>query len=298
MICLKTFSRVSTLNLYHQCDDRQIIGENWVRTRQQEGSLGTFPLHYDYELAQKIALKTKALLEGIDTNSEKIVSTIQGIVNTLNDAIGSIFPATSLDLDRVVADGITSLQLEQRSLKWLENNGLCMDNIIARQSTLDEAGRGIFATREIKKGELIVPLPILHILDRSEMNMYGWERDANAQRVRTGEYIGQQLYLNYCFGDNASSVLLCPVSNGIIVNHKSARAAKAPNTYSKEGCTDGPNGEVQWADWDDSNNVWLNLTMEELNQKEGRGMSMEIIASRDIKVGEEVNMCCCTAHLS
>jgi hypothetical protein len=98
----------------------------------------------------------------------------------------------------------------------------------------------------------------------------------------THETSTMQLLLNYCFGHSQSTLLLCPLTNAILINHCSTRN---PNV----ACPHGPNAKVQWASsWDKTNGEWLQMTFEELRNQKSRGLSMEIVAIRDINVGDEV----------
>lgn len=263
--------------------------------RQEEGKLGIFPFTGDYEVASDIVQQVRNLVVENEEKSEQIISTVRKIAYDLNDAVGSILPATLKDLGHVVEHGITSLQLERRSLAWLDEHGHCMDNIIPRKSTVEQAGRGLFATRTIPKGGAVVPMPLLHIMNKGEMEMYDWEVNTDSgDRYRTDEHTGKQLYLNYCFGDVQSSVLMCPTSVGILVNHKSSGEGYYCKDDNDDECpaADGPNGVLRWADWDETNEEWLNYSMEELQQAtaEGRGMTLEVVATRDIQAGEEVRI--------
>jgi len=102
------------------------------------------------------------------------------------------------------------------------------------------------------------------------------------------KYVGkdpifQQLLTNYCFGDDESSLLLCPASNANLINHCSSRL-KQP-----EGHCDpkkGPNAILRWGvDFDPETSEWLKQTVEEINERVEngrRGLSLEIVATRDI----------------
>ena len=95
-----------------------------------------------------------------------------------------------------------------RSLKWLEENGSCLDNIQVKQSTNAHAGRGAFATRYIKKGEVVAPAPVIQINDRKSMEMLKVKSDPIKGDVVQRSH---QLLLNYCFGHVNSTILLYPI---------------------------------------------------------------------------------------
>ncbi len=100
------------------------------------------------------------------------------------------------------------LQQHVRSQQWLEENGICLDNIEMKQSTNPNAGRGAFATRNIRKGDIVAPAPVIQITHRQSMELL---------KVKTDPIKGdlveksQQLLLNYCFGHRNSSILLYPI---------------------------------------------------------------------------------------
>jgi hypothetical protein len=93
-----------------------------------------------------------------------------------------------------------------------------------------------------------------------------------------------QLLLNYCFGrPDESSLLLCPNTNAILINHCSSR--------KKQCGPKGPNAEYRWSTgWEPRSDEFRKMTVEELSKQPERGLSMEIVALRDIKPGEEVYM--------
>jgi hypothetical protein len=67
----------------------------------------------------------------------------------------------------------------------------------------------------------------------------------------------EQLLVNYCFGHGESSLLLCPVTNVILINHCSDRTQQCG--------PEGPNAMFQWATKLDGNTqLWLNKTLEDI----------------------------------
>ena len=118
-----------------------------------------------------------------------------------------------------------------RSPEWLDEHGRCMDNIRPGNSTVQQAGRGAFATRRILRGGLVAPGPVLHVANRTAMYLYGVGADGLRD---TGNVIGKQLVFNYCFGHARSTVLLCPyTSPSSYINHDS-RSPNAKVVWSKE----------------------------------------------------------------
>jgi hypothetical protein len=161
--------------------------------------------------------------------------------------------------------------LDRRSVDEIRAGGMCMDNLLARPSTIALAGQGGFAQRTIRAGELVAPAPLLQIMDRDALTLYGSDNEPN----------GTQLLLNYCFGHAESTLLLCPNTNAVLINHCSRR--------TKECGPDGPNAEYRWATgWDASSDAWRKMSFEELSDQTSRGLAFEIVALREIRPGDEV----------
>lgn len=159
-----------------------------------------------------------------------------------------------------------------RSVEWIREHGLCLEKMVPRKSTLPDAGLGGFAQLSISKGEIVVPVPLLPIIDENALLRF------NAQ----GEAAGLQLLTNYCYQHRVSSLVLCPTSNAGLINHCSDR--------TKECGPKGPNAKLQWANstWDPSTEEWKNKTLIDLYQTNDRTLAFGIVATRDIAVGEEV----------
>ena len=162
-----------------------------------------------------------------------------------------------------------------------------MDNIVAGKSSLPQVGQGGFAKRFLAEGNIIVPAPLIQIMNRDHLLMYDIARDRGTKELEIGyEPKGSQLLTNYCFGHIDSKILLCPQSNAILINHCSSRR------YGRCG-SQGPNARVQWASgWDPNTSAWLKMSLNQLEsatEKQTRGLSLEFIATRDIEIGEEVS---------
>ena len=225
-------------------------------------------------------------------------------------------PKTIDELDRVTkrvnasmsfADALAKeVGIKNRSVDWIIENGRCIDNIVPGRSTLPGAGRGAIAQRLVVRGEVIVPVPLLQIMDRGSLTIFSRE---HLEKTGEDESVGTQMLLNYCFGHEESSLLLCPLTNAVLINHCSARKGQCGNK--------GPNAMYRWdTTWDRTTKQWLNMTLDELHevcravrvfacfemasyncihslfcptpQQYGKGLSFEIIALRDIQPGEEV----------
>jgi len=104
--------------------------------------------------------------------------------------------------------------------------------------------------------------------------MFGSKTNYEGDEIRDeSNIIGQHLLLNYCFSHRHSSMLLCPSTHGALINHDSI----------------SPNAEYQWSSsWDATTKQWLNMSYHDIEQQFSKGLSMDIIATRDILAGEEI----------
>lgn len=162
--------------------------------------------------------------------------------------------------------------LNERSIDWIKETGMCIENLVPLPSIIPQAGTGGVAQFALQRGEIIVPAPLLH-LDRQAVKIHNYK----------GVQTGTQLLMNYCLGHPESDILLYPNTNAIMVNHCSNRGSFA------QYCPDGPNAVFTWSSgWDASSEEWKHLSVEEIGRQTMRGLSMEVVALRDIQPGEEV----------
>ena len=191
--------------------------------------------------------------------------------------------------------------LAQRDIDWIISEGKCLDNLVKKKSTIPHAGMGAFAQRFIPKGETVIIAPLLHIMEADESTLiYPLEFDEEEGEIvikgNDPDPEGIQLIVNYCFSHDKSSMLLCPQTNAILINHCSERhdygGDCAKNNKNDDGALRGPNAEIRWAtEWDPDTEEWLKLSFKELRKyvsKGTRGLSFEVIAKRDIYPGDEV----------
>ena len=175
------------------------------------------------------------------------------------------------DKDDELVRQLAFSSLNRKKVEDITSRGMCMDNLLARKSTLPLAGQGGFAQRTVRAGELVAPAPLLQIMDRDALTLYAEDGTPN----------GTQLILNYCFGHSQSTLLLCPNTNAVLINHCSTR--------TRECGPLGPNAQYRWATgWDPSSDAWRKISFEDLAAQEVRGLAFEVVALRDIRPGEEV----------
>lgn len=139
------------------------------------------------------------------------------------------------------------------TIENLRQEGYCLDNLRPRKSRIKQAGRGAFATRDIKVGSVIVPIPLLPIARQ------------NIKTVLKGGVRSQQLVRNYCYGHTNSSTLLFPTSPIVnLVNHLNE-----------------PNVELRWSK---KSKKWLDKPL----GPDTPTLVLEMVGKRDISEGEEL----------
>lgn len=188
-------------------------------------------------------------------------------------------PENATHVDYLMEHGTQYMHYNRsiRSLEWLEQNGLCADNIKPGNSTLQQAGRGALATRRIPKGKLVAPVPLIHIPDRSIYNMYQsivddrWHEHTLVRNESA--VIGHQLILNYCFGHRQSTLLLCPYGVGVgLINHSKGKL----------------NTKIIWSVKGTRHPEWFEQTIEDWGATDHAGLAFDLVALRDIEEGEEI----------
>lgn len=274
-IAKKKWAEMSELVRRQEEEQQQASGK--PDAAQKDGSIlgrATDYLYQTWTLISKMMLQPPEIADTTTLPYDNIP--------TGSDIVRMLLPKTYGDLKKVVhhepttpwADdgsliGVAKHALHERSVEWIQENGMCLENMIVAKSNIPQAGNGGIAQFAIARGDMVVPAPLLH-LDRSAMPIYDQEGNLN----------GTQLLMNYCLGHPASEVLLFPITNAIVINHCSNRGSFA------KYCPDGPNAAYRWSSgWDASTKEWKKLTVPELLDHETRGLAMEVVALRDIKPG-------------
>ena len=150
-----------------------------------------------------------------------------------------------------------------RSKEWLEENGICVDNIRAGDSTIPQAGRAAYAKRDLKKGQRIAPLPLMH-MDKNKL-----------RKFRKDLEINKELIVNYSYGHRNSSLLLFPYSPMVNFINNNVDKSKV-------------NARLQWSSSRYHQKSWENETVEEILEREYTGLMLELVATADIQEGAEV----------
>ena len=147
------------------------------------------------------------------------------------------------------------------SLEALRQRGYCLDNLRPKKSRVKQAGRGAYATRDMAKGAVVAPVPVL-ILPKNNN-----DDDAIIP-------VEKQLLRNYCLGHKDSSILLYPFGPFVnLINHYTT-----------------PNVKFVWSQssqpYLESSSPLLLSTEEENNPPPL--LLLELVAARPIQQGEEL----------
>eukprot|EP00546_Thalassionema_frauenfeldii_P022189 CAMPEP_0178905078 /NCGR_PEP_ID=MMETSP0786-20121207/6060_1 /TAXON_ID=186022 /ORGANISM="Thalassionema frauenfeldii, Strain CCMP 1798" /LENGTH=562 /DNA_ID=CAMNT_0020576615 /DNA_START=137 /DNA_END=1822 /DNA_ORIENTATION=- len=161
-----------------------------------------------------------------------------------------------------------------RSLEWLQQHGKCQDHLRPDRSTIAQAGRGAFATRNLPKGTVVGYSPLIHF-GTDGMASFDIHENVYGSDERKARY---DLILNYSFGHANSTLLLTPY--GAMVNYINHHRERA-------------NVKVQWpaVELVAHKPEWLGKSPTDLHHVQSKiGLSLDYVALRDIEVGEEVFM--------
>ena len=251
-------------------------GDEWFTAREEW--IGVIPSKANYEEADRMIEELfsggesadpqayyEAFLKGVEKKDKRLRAAFP-------DSVEDVSAAKEVGTARYSAK--TSLQ----SIEWLEENGVCIDNLVPGVSTIAQAGRGAFASRNIRKGSVITTTPLV-TLEREQLQL--WEEvdgsDVGVEsrkEEKVMEMVGHQLLLNYCYGHANSSLLLFPYSPTVnFINHGSKEEA---------------NAEIIWSDYTYHKKEWLNLPLNEVKELKKTGLMFDIVATKDISLGEEV----------
>lgn len=270
------------------------FGQVWDGNGTVDDVYGDKLTRWDYEEADKIIDRVLEFMvkhedELTDELKDEVLDFI--LFKVLRAAAGShakvirsLIPANPGKLQKVKDMGGTFAYRNPdliKSQKWLQKHAVCVDNLESKTSTISNAGRGAFATRDIKTGGIIAPVPTLHIADDELLQMFDIIQVEDEEGKKSDIYDknksrGQQLLLNYCFGHPESSLLLFPISPVVTqINHAPPEKANARLSWSNN---------LFWGNSPDLQD----LTPEELSQYHHVGITLELYALRDIEQGDEV----------
>jgi SET domain len=179
----------------------------------------------------------------------------------------------------------------RRTLEWLNEHGRCQDHIQPLISTIPQAGRGAFATRDLPQGTVVGYSPLIHV-GADGIPLYTLEYiddvvDEKTKKTKKKRRKQLDLVVNYSFGHPNSTIMLTPYGGMInYINH-------APTVANERNGNRTANVQVRWPlhEMIAHKPHWLNKSASYFHYAaEKIGLSFEYMALRDIKQGEEVFM--------
>ena len=199
-------------------------------------------------------------------NTTSAVKTYEKLLDSITEAMVKMaMPKTYEEAQSVRHTKAAMLTVPNaiKSREWLNENGMCLDNIYSGQSKLPQAGRGAFANRNIKTGQIIAPMPLLH-MNKKSLRTFKKERE-----------LGGQLMLNYVYGHKKSSLVLLPYSP--IVNFVNNHSDKSK-----------VNAKVQWSKQKHHKKSWEDQSVDHILKQIHAGLMLELVAISDIDKDEEI----------
>lgn len=251
-------------------------GDSYFRDRPD--TYGMIPLEQEFGRADEIL---KGLWEALPDKDTPIGDEWQRLWDAIRSLVEdertrNALPSSVSEIKRAATRGTPYNFLRgdnPRSLDWLQSNGLCIDTLDVKPSSIPHAGRGGFAKRSFAAGETILPMPMMQI-SREALRIYKGEGDHGAE-VHT-----HQQLLNYCFGQKDSSMVLFPYSStSSFINHGGKQASAHMVWANEETDVTGFHRDE-----------WMKRRADELVQEEHTGLMMMLVANRPIVKGEEVTI--------
>ena len=260
-------------------------GDAWFHTREE--MFGPIPLNADLQTAEWLLERFHQfvpshyqgavydlLMDLVEVwpkarPMRALPPTLGEVQTAINDNIHAVGSSASNSLLRAIHQPNAT-----RSLDWLKQHGTCIDHIIPGPSTLLNAGHGAFAKRRLPKDTIITTSPLIHVWNKTLVEMYDISPGENGNYEKKG-IIGRQLFLNYCFSHEESTLLLCPYGAGInYINHNQT-LANVKIVWTKDGMSN-------------HDSRWLDKAPGEMKGEYVPHLGVNYVAVRDIERGEEL----------
>eukprot|EP00536_Pseudo-nitzschia_multiseries_P002403 jgi/Psemu1/251606/estExt_Genewise1Plus.C_320007 len=256
-------------------------GDGWFLYRE---SLGQIPVSVHYEEALHI-MQALAIEDKNDDLGIHVSSIYEDFIRPLKDiwdsrTLNAFYDFSWEEIKHAAVAGDIGVLLQvnaTRSIDWLNEHGKCLDHIVHKRSTIDGAGAGAFAKRDLPKGTIVTGTPLLVFPDSKWFDMYDYKMCPDgsnmARDMSKGPY-SQQLLLNYCFGHPDSTVVLCPYGSSVnYINHDNQRA----------------NVKVQWAKdgMPGHQDKFFHMPLANITDYSTK-VAFDYVATRDIAEGEEI----------
>lgn len=193
------------------------------RFTTRQPTFGNIPLYKHHKAALKVLKKLALMKTKLRPGIFKVMIGIRDIwdfriMNALPDSWNEAKVAL-----RGEDMGLLYQPHATRSIQWLNENGKCIDHIVPKQSTIGGAGHGAFAKRDLPKGTIITGSPLLHVPHYKIFHIYDYDEEdlfytdeEKPKPRRLDTIIGEQVALNYCFGNANSTLLVCPCKTILI----------------------------------------------------------------------------------
>lgn len=267
-------------------------GTSWIKKRP---AFQDVPLSNDWEKSNQIMAMLWALTINNDNDSfwkeSEIIDFLDLIKQTIfteddqhRTKVALSTVSSMEELSHVIErNGTAQSTMQVRSQQWLSENGHCLDHVYVTDSTIKQAGKGCFARRFLKKNAVVLSSPMLTTFgkERFEINITEIREQLKKEGKEYDIEINEELLvLNYHFTHPKSSVYLFPTTSAIMFNHNSQRM---PTDYGRE-----PNAKLRWSTRNEKNNLLLQRPLEDLKKEPYSAIALDIVATRDIEVDEEV----------
>ncbi len=195
--------------------------------------------------------------------------------------IAHALPESTSDLEHVSKIGTAKYSVPNSTLplNFLKNHGICLDNLRMGKSSIPQGGYGAFAAKNLGAESIIAPAPLVPIkrhvlymlLDDDDDDNDNDDKSTGGETDEEEVNYKQQLLLNYCFGHPQSSLVFFPYSSSVqYINHDNVN----PNAY------------IRWSDSELSRKEMLEREVDDVYT----GMVLEVVALRDIEIGEEITI--------
>jgi len=243
-------------------------GNQWFVSRSSD--FGLLPLVEDYPKAERLLKRLRGLEYKLNMSAQARHDFYSMITNTqFESRIMNALPQDYMHVDTIVKKSMRAWheQNATRSVQELRETGRCTDNIRHGESTIPYAGRGAFATRPIKSGDIITGSPLIHV---PTLKMAVLKDDENSTAVPR-----YQIWLNYCMGHCNGDLLLCPYGLGVNYMNHNQTLANVKLQWS-------PDGLLLQNEMSFHKSTWGRYEVTKTH------LAMDYVATHDIVEGEEL----------
>lgn len=247
-------------------------GEVWFTERTH--LLGLVPLKKHYMRVTDVLQKMNVLFTKHGPMKEPLKKDLFHVATSFQSRLAKAFPALE-EMDQVLQTGMVQhLQPKHQQPDLLTMpEARCLENLVPGVSSIEGAGRGAFARCDFQKGQVITGSPIIHISNKSHLDIF--HPELLLERTDKSGVFGKQLLINYCWSHPRTSLLLCPYGAGVnLINH-SKEQANVMIEWS-------PNGHLGHRDSS------LKRSVSQMRNSMEPRLAFDFVALRDIREGEEL----------